>query len=68
MRRVQLAVVGMLCFSATFGIFQFLKYSSSGNVTYIMVSGSPTTTRHNEPYLYGGAQILVNTKYKDKKT
>ena len=51
MRRVQLAVASMLCFSATFDIFQFLKYSGSGNVAYIMVPGSPTTTRHNEPYL-----------------
>jgi hypothetical protein len=57
-RRVQIAVISMLCFSATFDIFQFLKYSGSGNAAYIMVPGSPTTTRHNEPYLYASSPHL----------
>ena len=35
----QLLVTNMLRFSATVAIFQFLTYSGSGNVAYIMMLG-----------------------------
>ena len=50
MWRVQLAEARKFCFSATFGIFQFLKYFGSGTVAYFMVPGSSTRISHNELY------------------
>ncbi len=48
MRRNQLAAANMLCFSATVDIFQFLNYSGSGNVAYIMMLDTPKVTENGE--------------------
>jgi hypothetical protein len=47
MRRNQLAA-HMLCFSATVDIFQFLNYSGSGNVAYIMMLDTPKINEKGE--------------------
>jgi hypothetical protein len=47
-RRNQRASVKMLCFSATVDIFQFLNYSGSGNVAYIMMLDTPKVNEKGE--------------------
>ncbi len=48
MRRNQRASVKLLCLSTMVDIFQFLNYSGSGNVAYIMMLGTPKVNEKGE--------------------
>jgi hypothetical protein len=46
--RNQVAAANMLCLSAIVDIFQFLNYSGSGNVVYIMMLDTPKVNEKGE--------------------
>jgi hypothetical protein len=48
MRRNQLAVAKMICLSTMVDIFQFLNYSGSGNLAYIMMLDTPKVNEKGE--------------------